>query len=117
MLPTTPRYPPPNIFGPCSDNCALFVSAIAYYIPHKWVTMAVTFTYKKIMKKLAYVSIVGFVLETQCTSVTKEDTELDWAHRTKNVDGCVQFCLQGCVSLLLVTRRLGNPWKRATNKE
>jgi hypothetical protein len=57
MLPTTPRYPPPNIFGPCSDNCTLFVGAIAYYIPHEWVTMAVTLMYKKIMKKLAYVCI------------------------------------------------------------
>jgi hypothetical protein len=79
--------------------------------------MVVTFTYKKITKKLAYVSIVRFVLEMQHVSVAKEDTELDWACRTKNVDVCVQFCLQGCVSLLLVTHRLGNPWKRVTNKE
>ena len=79
--------------------------------------MAVTFMYKEIAKKLAYVSVVGFILETQCTSVTKENTKLDWACRTKNVDGCVQFCLQGCVSLLFVTHRFSNPWKRATNKE
>ena len=79
--------------------------------------MAVTFTYKEIAKKLAYESVVGFILETQCMSITKENTELDWACRTKNVNGCVQFCLQGCVLLLLVTHRLGNPWKRAMNKE
>ena len=88
-MPTTLRYLQPNIFGPCSDNHALFVGGIAYYIPCEWVTMAVTFTYKEIAKKLVYVSIVGFILETQCTSVTKENTKLDWACRTKNVDGCV----------------------------
>lgn len=81
-------------------------------------TLVTTFTYEDIAKEFAYVSVVGFVLETQSVNVAEEHVEFNWAHRAQNFDGCVQFCLQDCVALLLVNCRLNAmPWKRATHKE
>jgi hypothetical protein len=74
--------------------------------------------YEDIVKEFAYVSIVGFVLETQSANVAEEHIEFNWARRAQNFDGCVQFCLQDCVALLVVNCRLdAMPWKRAMHKE
>jgi hypothetical protein len=82
------------------------------------VTLVTTFTYKDIAKEFVYVSIVRFVLETQSANVAEEHIEFYWAHRAQNFNGCVQFCLQDCVVLLLVNCRLdAMPQKRATHKE
>ena len=81
-------------------------------------TLVTTFTYEDIAKEFAYVSVVGFVLETQSANVAEEHIEFDWARRAQNFDGCVQFCLQDCVALLVVNCRLdAMPWKRAMHKE
>jgi hypothetical protein len=74
--------------------------------------------YEDIVKEFVYVSIVKFVLETQSVDVAEENIEFNWARRAQNFDGCVQFCLQDCVALLVVNCRLdAMPQKRATHKE
>ena len=81
-------------------------------------TLVTTFTYEDIAKEFAYVSVVRFVLETQSVNVAEEHIEFDWACRAQNFDGCVQFCLQDCVALLVINCGLdAMPRKRAMHKE
>jgi hypothetical protein len=109
--------PRPTVFGPCPDGGILFIGTESV-VPRKWVTLVTTFTYEEIAKEFVYVSVVGFVLEIQSVNVAEEHIEFDWAHRAQIFDGCVQFCLQDCVVLLLVNCRLdAMPRKRATHKE
>ena len=94
---TTLLCPRPTVFGPCPDGGILFIGTV---VSHKWVTLVTTFIYEDIVKEFAYVSIVGFALKTQSVNVAEEHIEFNWTHRTQNFDGCVQFCLQDCVTLM-----------------